>query len=767
MITNVVAIYKYVDNGSLKEDDFVQTPFGSSRIISIQEQGPQTIVKFTLNNGKTLRTGLPHYNTVSFRQSKNGRKIWDTVTTKYIIDNFDKYSFEFVTEEDTNHFNINDILDMIKLHECEPSDNIIPIEKFRQHTDNILSSVQIEEFVENSRCITLSDPIGLYYAGDGVITHNSTFTMLSLLYVACCFALMRDPWKFFSMARTSVFVSVLCAVTFSKASEIYREPIQQLIESSSYWKFCKTHSEMLKEDKHLQESDTVDYIPWTMSSPSSVLQTGNGLNWKVISSAGSLLGMNILTGAMTELTFFTEAGKGWTEEKVLTFFTKLKQRISNRFQNNYYARFIIDSSPGSLESPIQNWMSFDAPKNSENFIWTGSRWKLYPVEFPEFCSVSDWCGPNETVTETHNFDVGFLLYKGGTGKPPAVIENENEASAYKESGDLVWCPKLQVTPKGTSNFLDKAKENPIEFMKDFAGIPAGQADRLFYQGEWIENCFNNGLKNLYGSITALAHEQPEHLIWSQIKDKFFHKVMDKYYFYYEPTIPRVISVDQSKSKDCTCISMSHVERDPNRIDEFTGQPITVYVTDFTIVLVPKGGLINLDAIKYFIVDLRKLGGLNIKHVSFDGYQSESTKQFLQRLNFTVDYLSVDSNNEPYFTYYDLVTHNRWFCGKNIFVKNNMKSLHQVRRKSTGSLKIDHFIGDLNYDFQTGDWESCTAGINAKDTTDAIAANIELLSKYDVDFVPSKNWDPTIEFNRSYDNIRKKNIEYMSNNNFIF
>ena len=75
MITNVVANYKYVDNGSLKEDDFVQTPFGSSRIISIQEQGPQTIVNFTFNNGKTLRTGLPHYNTVSFRQSKNGRNI--------------------------------------------------------------------------------------------------------------------------------------------------------------------------------------------------------------------------------------------------------------------------------------------------------------------------------------------------------------------------------------------------------------------------------------------------------------------------------------------------------------------------------------------------------------------------------------------------------------------------------------------------------------------------------------------------------------------
>jgi hypothetical protein len=39
---------------------------------------------------------------------------------------------------------------------------------------------------------------------------------------------------------------------------------------------------------------------------------------------------------------------------------------------------------------------------------------------------------------------------------------------------------------------------------------------MFYNNEWIENCFNNGLKNIYGSITALAQDEPEHLIWNQI-----------------------------------------------------------------------------------------------------------------------------------------------------------------------------------------------------------------------------------------------------------
>jgi hypothetical protein len=46
-----------------------------------------------------------------------------------------------------------------------------------------------------------------------------------------------------------------------------------MIESAPFWKKCRTHDEMMKEDKHLMESDVVDYIPWTASAPSSVMQS--------------------------------------------------------------------------------------------------------------------------------------------------------------------------------------------------------------------------------------------------------------------------------------------------------------------------------------------------------------------------------------------------------------------------------------------------------------------------------------------------------------
>jgi hypothetical protein len=614
---------------------------------------------------------------------------------------------------------------------------------------------------EEQQCISISDPYGLYITDDEIITHNSSITILILLYIACCFALMRNPRKFFNFPDSSIFCIALCAVTSQKASEIYVEPIQQLLESASFWHQCKTHHEMLVEDKRLAESNKVEYIGWRPSGRTAVITTGGGMAWKQIASAGQLLGMQILAGAMTEITFFLEAGRGWTSERVLNFSTSLRQRIINRFTNNYYARFILDSSPSTLEDDLQYWITNESAKNPENLVWSGSRWDLYPWEFKDFINYDKQTRQRKFF---YDYDVAFKLFKGGNGKPPLVLETPGEAALY-EDFDTVWCPKTQYKTQGTANYLHLAKENPIRFMKDYAGIPAGQADRIFYQGEWIDNCFDNNLKNIYGSITALAQDEPEHLIWKQIKPYFFNTILNRNYFYYEPNIPRVISVDQSKSKDCTCIAMSHVERDPTRIDEETKQAVKVIITDFTIVLVPKGGLINLDAIRYFIRDLRQLGGLNIKYVSFDGYQSEPTKQYLERQGFKVKWISVDMNNDPYYSYIDLVQRNRWFCGKNIFTKNNMKSLYTARRKRSNTPKIDHFPGDLTYDF-TGNWENDVAGKNAKDTTDAIAGNIELLNTYEQEFIPIKVWKKEEIYERDYDSIKLKNDKLLNNFNFI-
>ncbi len=291
--------YKFLKD--IQIGDSIYTPFGDyAKVISIQKNGIDKVYKITLSDGRSFRTGYNHFNTVCFRK-ENNKKVFDTLTTHYIKENLNKYNFEIPSELELLSMRSEDTISLVAEHENEPSDNIIPLkrEQNKVYIENI-------EYIgeEEQWCITLNDPLGLYYTDDKCITHNSTFTMLALLYIACHFALMRDPWNF--------------------------------------WHWCRTHQEMLNEEKHLQESDIIEYIPWTTACD-GVFQTGNGLNWKTASGDGNIIGLNILVGAMTEINFFLEAGKGWTPDKVYRFFSKLKERISNRFQSNYYARFILDS----------------------------------------------------------------------------------------------------------------------------------------------------------------------------------------------------------------------------------------------------------------------------------------------------------------------------------------------------------------------------------------------------------------------------------------
>lgn len=464
----------------------------------------------------------------------------------------------------------------------------------------------------------------------------------------------------------------------------------------------------------------------------------------------------IISGSFTEFSFFHL--EGWSDEKILTFFTKMRQRIDSRMKGSYYGRCIIDSSPDTLESVIDNWIWNEAPKDPKNYIITGSRWKYFPEDFPEFF--------DEKHNEKHDFTNGFPLFKGGNGVPATVIENEAQLAQYVPQ-DIMWCPVKQITNSGIINFKNSAEENPIEFMKDWGGIPAGAADRILYNGKWIEHIFDNKLKNIFTTIIAKTEDEPEHLIWNQVKDKLFKKLIDRYYFYYEPELGRVITVDLAISGDTASISASHVERDVSRVDSL-GNPLKVYVTDFVIPVVPKGGMINLDAFKFFIQDLIKLGNMNIKHVSFDGFQSRSIMQSLERFGVQVDLLSVDKNNGPYLSLIDYITHLRYYCGKSVMVKNNLLSLIMSKRKVSGTTKIDHTNGDNiytdsfaqpNQDYTDYAWANSLIGKNAKDTTDCIAGNIALLDQYETEFPLMTAWDATKEIERTYDGEKKKVDEF--------
>lgn len=741
----------YKELGKLNVGDRVLVPGRNvkSKVLKINELGEQDTYKITLSNGKSFRTHIKHYSTVCFRE-ENGKPVWDTITTEWML-NHPQYHYVLITEDYYNSLDWKDTLKMLPSHEAAPSDIIDPISIEGVYIKNIEKDIK-----EECRCISLTNPTGLYFTDNGIITHNSTLSVLIQLYISVHYAMMWHPYRFFGMAPSSIFTQCLGGWNQKKASELLVEPFMNILECSPYFKRVKTHVDLVEAGA----DEIKDCLHWTTSSPTSVLSFQNGVNYKIINGPGSILGQNIISAVISEMTMFTE--NGWSDEKIFNFFTKLRKRIDNRMKGNYYGRFIIDSQPNSLESPIDAWIwDSGVRKNKANYIVTGSRWFYFPKEFPQAWETprTDWKQP---VNLKKDFEHAFPIFKGGDGQPPKVVETPAELSTY-EPIDIEWAPMLQITSSGVVSFKDSAEESPINFLRDQAGIPSGAADRLIYNKEWIDHTFDNNLKNIYSTITAKTEDEPEHLIWNQIKDKFFNKILGKYYFYYEPSLPRVASVDLAITGDTAGIAVSHVERDPSRLDT-QGNPLKVYVTDFTVPVIPKGGMINLDAFKFFIIDLIRLGNMNIRHVSFDSFQSRAMMQSLERMGIEVEYASVDKNNSPYLSLIDYVMHKRYYCGKSVMVKNNLLSLQMVKRKTTGTTKIDHMNGDNVYSddfclpgsvYTEQSWQMSKVGVNAKDLTDCIAGNIHLLDSYENIYIPYHIFEPHKQLERTYEGEKEK------------
>lgn len=521
---------------------------------------------------------------------------------------------------------------------------------------------------------------------------KSFFAVLSNLFLSCHLIFMKDPRKYFGLSPATQLTQVLISFSLDKARDLLLDPFKDILESASFFVKCVKEDTLKKRNR---EDTNISKIYWTTAG-SSALTFSNGVNIKLASSPTKLLGATILMGTMSELSFFQE--RGFSQDYIYKILTKLKTRIDTRFGDNFWARTILDSSPDDLENKVDNYIWNEAPKDKRNFIISGAEW--------------DW-----KKTKYKNIDDRFPVFKGGESKPPKIL-SDPELKNY-EKDQILWVPEEKRL------FFE---DDLLESLKDLGGVPAGSKDKLIDNKVKIEEMFVPNLRNIYTCIYAPYTKAPEGLIFNLIKDDFFYKISkDHYEFYRFPGAIRYISVDQAVSGDSAGFAMGHYELKEN------GD--SVYVVDFSIVIEPNKSRINLDAIKFFISDLRKIGRLNIGHVSFDQFQSESTMQFLKRADFEVERLSVDISTSPYLSFIGAMNTNKIKMGCNIYMKNNLKSLILTTSKA-GKKKVDHELGKLSSSQRdNGDWETSSLGFYAKDISDAVVASHALAMKYGA---PSSN-----------------------------
>ena len=506
------------------------------------------------------------------------------------------------------------------------------------------------------------------------------FTMYTIVFVSY----LRDPHTYFGVNKMSRLCLYLISFHQKKTNQVYLSPILDLLHASEM--FVDERFEKYVYDKGVDAQGKIHYSQagkfGDITFPNMYIVTGK--------DAGSLVGADIIAGAVSELTFFKEYVPGMTDEEIVQVFTKLFTRIQNTVGfGNFPCWSYIDSSANDADSPIERMVTQDFVHDPAAYFEHYILWELRPHLYPKY----------------HKTGKTFKLCTGNAHIPAKIITDEKELQNYPV--DLLIDVPIDLKRTFERNLRDS--------IKDIAGRATSKENKYITQMHYIHDIFNNTtLRNIEGGIVVDSKDNPEGLVWNQLYQQFFNLYnLKDYVFYRAPLEPRFVGIDVAHSAqgDIYGFSMVHLEYS-KELD------VNVVVGDMTFPFLPGENGINLTAVERFIIDLQSKGNIRILQVGSDTFQSEQTKQTLNRHNIETVIRSTVRTIVPYMELLNLILGELFKVGRNVFLKNNLACLE--RKKNTkGKEIVDHPIGDTNNTYM-GDWNTSTCCSYAKDVAHANA-----------------------------------------------
>lgn len=582
----------------------------------------------------------------------------------------------------------------------------------------------------------------LYTATRAGKSHTSA---LCMLYHMLLIGTLRNPKAFYCVTPATQIGIVLLSFNLDKAREVLLNVMDDYARNSKIFTWIKFKDNMRKIEKRNEKFNNFETL-YYLKNKDTMYGMG-GSNVVLASDYGKFLGLSVIAGVMSELTQASsgDANKGWSDEYVDEMYNTLSTRIKGSFPHNLqHTGLILDSQPHSLTQMLDRKIyngEYEA-NDPEVKVIRGSQMDIHPEWFPDFPKNS------------------FKVFTGTAGSPPRILE-ENENLDGLDPTRIYDVPKERKP-----DFLNSLFRN----IPDVLGVPLGEQINLISDYTVINDIFDIRLKNNLTYAYASTLDNPKNLIFNQIKRDFFVESLKGLKYYFKPWIPRVIGIDQSYATDATGITIMHCELNEN------GD--IIYIIDMNIALIPRNyDEISLQAIIEFIKDLKEIGNLPIKAIVFDQFQSKLAQQNLERLYgsvLDVVYHSMDLDIGTYLNFIQDINLRRLKAGRNIFLKNNLKSIYIKEKKTSNnkiSRKIDHRDdkkGVIHCNDE-GNWDKSLLGLFAKDVLDS-AANAyyylatkyvknnqiaDILTEQDLNFIENKELT-----------LQKSFVDYCNKNNFI-
>lgn len=533
---------------------------------------------------------------------------------------------------------------------------------------------------------------------------KSFCAILLIAYIIVYVHHLRDLSRFYNLAGGTSLSVYIMSFNYAKVYQLYLQPLYSLLEQSDRFVQVK-FQDQVKRDQEKYGCSKIVY-----SKASLVGHITLSSNLKVVSGnsdALSIIGNNILAGIISEIAFFVE-NDGTTEEQIFRLYSDLVERIRATVGKSYLSFAFLDTSANDSESLIENYILKTLRYQEDILFRWRRRWdipelvrKFYPIY--------------QSTKET------FPVCVGDGNTPAKIVENIRELQTIPEA-------IIEHVPIDAKEDFER---NLIKSIKDIAGRPTTNESKLIQKNSIIDDIFCDELLNVEGGIVCDAGRSPEKLVLDQIYDKFFVSFFgNQSVIRRAPKEPRYGAADLSFSVkgDVTGLSIGHKEwsRELNKV---------IFVSDFSFAILPGDNGINIESVGYFVKELKECG-VNFVNFVFDTFQSEQLSQFLTRHYIPNNKHSVDSTINPYMTMYSLLISKQIRSGKNIFLRNNLKSLYRIR-KNKGAEKIDHSLGKLEYNY-FGDWETSRCGFNAKDVSDSLCNWVYIASQDN--YLPTTVWE---------------------------
>jgi len=525
---------------------------------------------------------------------------------------------------------------------------------------------------------------------------------------------LREPALYYGLSPLTDLAIYIISFKYDKTRELYLRPMFKMMEQSERFHQVKFQDKVLTEQEKLGR----DVIVYSKAATSGEITLASGLQIQLGNDdALAFIGANLLSAFVSEISFWTE-NAGATEESIYRLYTDVSDRINATVGTEYLAFLYLDTSANDTESIIEKHILNELRYRKDvRFKWT-KRWEALPdngKNFPEYhrkrkelLSQNTYETIDELNEALYKSGAMFKVITGNTNIPACIVYDKAQLAGVPK--DLIIYVPIDA--------LNAFKDNLIKSIKDIAGYPTIRENKFIDDVKLIDNIFSNPfLYNIEGAMVADAGQMPEQLLWNQLKinKNLFYKYQhsEEYRILRAPNEYRYVGWDSSYSikGDATGFSIVHKEYDIEKED-------IVYIIDLSCAIIGLDKGINLEAISYFIIDLLTYSNMPIHSIYIDTFQSESTKQFLERNKVQVIKQSVDSSITPYQFLNSLLHQELLKGGRNIFLRNNLSCLSVTKTKS-GKDKIDHPIGTVNNKY-FGDFENSTCGLFAKDVSDSLA-----------------------------------------------